>query len=65
MFTATVCHLVLIHVHLGEVFGPFISLPHQQQRQVVEFLYYASNIPEKLMTAINRCRQGKCYFLKQ
>ncbi|KAI8578021.1 hypothetical protein K450DRAFT_249529 [Umbelopsis ramanniana AG] len=53
----------------GEVFGPFISLPHQQQRQVVEFLYYSSNIPEKLLTAINRCRQDdilssetQCYF---
>lgn len=62
MFTDTLCHLALIHVYLGEVFGPFISLPQQQQRQVVEFLYYASNIPEKLLTAINRCRQGKYYF---
>ncbi|GAB5593024.1 rRNA processing protein [Umbelopsis nana] len=41
----------------GDVFGPFVSLPPEQQRQVIEFLYYASNIPEKLLSAINRCRE--------
>lgn len=48
----------LIILSLGDVYGPFISLPTDQQKQVIEFLYYAGDIPEKLVNSITRCQQG-------
>ncbi|KAJ2958479.1 hypothetical protein NQZ79_g5942 [Umbelopsis isabellina] len=43
----------------GDVYGPFISLPTDQQKQVIEFLYYAGDIPEKLVNSITRCQQDE------
>ncbi|KAM3583048.1 rRNA processing protein [Umbelopsis sp. WA50703] len=43
----------------GDVYGPFISLPTDQQKQVIEFLYYAGDIPEKLVSSISRCQQDE------
>jgi len=41
------------------LFGPFLSLTEDLQRNAIEFLFYSPSIPEKMEAALQKCYKNE------